>query len=48
MKKPHDDIVCFYKDRCVSYPWKCKNCRHNIGKIDAFEPISRKPSRKKT
>jgi len=34
------DIVCPYKDKCISYGTeKCYRCRHNRGKRDYFDPV---------
>jgi len=32
-------IICTHKNKCISYPHKCKKCRHNKGKRDYFEPL---------
>ena len=32
------DVVCPYKNKCISYPTRCASCRHNSGKRDYYEP----------
>jgi len=39
-------IICLYKNNCVSYPYKCRKCRHNKGKKDHFEPLHKLPKHK--
>ena len=31
-------VVCPFKERCLSYPYKCHKCRHNLAPKDFFEP----------
>lgn len=33
-----EEIECQHKDKCSSYPNKCKSCKHNPGKKDYYEP----------
>jgi len=35
-----EDVICPYKDKCLSYPAKCRWCKHNKGKRDYFEPAA--------
>ena len=33
-----NEVDCEYKDRCSSYPLRCKFCKKNKGKQDYYEP----------
>ena len=33
-----NDIICDFKDKCTSYPNKCKTCKRNRGKRDYYKP----------
>jgi hypothetical protein len=32
-------IICFYKENCLDYPYKCSTCIHNRGKKHYFKSI---------
>jgi len=34
---PPDGVVCPYKHKCTSYPYRCGTCRNNRGRRDYYE-----------
>jgi len=38
--KNMSEVKCFYKDRCLDYPYRCDKCAHNLGKAHHFKPIN--------